>query len=324
MRTSLSRLLALLACLTLLVSVTALSGGSAHAQTRSRLPAKAYAQILPRKTPGVRPYASAPPYTISYYESSTAYQTLQSQGCSAAKGPSGLIVLDFGQPDYINSTYGTYDFGGNFDSNDAIFHAVANFAYGAWNCRISSTNLAVAIGTSNYYTGLAANTSTWYTAGQDWGNLINNEQNYISSSGYSSIIGIYGADDIEVEWASYSLSSNFVDGYNNASSRLFFDYGDASPGYWTSYQLWYVAYGATDNLALPEIYYNADATQDWEPLSVWACNNEGGPIIFKGTMAEPSDTANSPAQAWTAMYNAMGSNSCTASVRSYLIFSTSI
>lgn len=267
--------------------------------------------------------ASAPAHTTSHYESSTSAATLQSQGCSAAKGAAGVVVLDFGEPDYSGGAYGTYDFGGHFDSDTAIFHAVANFVLGAWNCRVSSTNLAVAIGTSNYAGGISSTSSTWYTAGQDWGNLVNNEQSYISSNGYNNVIGAYGADDLETEWASYTLSSNFVKGYNNKTSRVFFDYGDDTPGYWTSYDVWYVSYGAAADVPLPEIYYNADATSDWEQLSIWACNNEGGPIHFRGVMTE-YPTGNSPATGWDDMYNAEGASSCTAAARSSLIFSTNI
>ncbi len=286
--------------------------------------------ILPRANSGTnvtQTAVAAPAYTTSYYESSTSAGTLQNQGCSAAQGPSGVVVLDFGEPAYSGGVYGTKDFGGNFDSDDSVFHAVANFIYGAWNCHTSATNIAVAIGTSNYGGWMGSySTSAWYAAGQQWGNTVNNAQSYSVSNGYNSYIGVIGADDIEVEWASYSLTSNFVNGYNNTSSRAFFDYGDDSggtnPAPWTAYQLWYVAWGAADDYPLPEIYYSADATE-WENMSIWACNNEGGPMGFKGTMAE-YPTGNTPSTAYTEMYNAEAGNSCTANALNYLIFSTNI
>ncbi len=316
------RAFVLLMGLCLLFGTLVLKPAVTHASTRPvASPNKANVQILPNNH-GIHP-DSAPANTTSYYESTTSSGTLNNQGCSAAKGATGVVVLDFGEPDYSGGSYGTYDFGGHFDSDNAIFHAVANFIYGAWQCRTHSTNLAVAIGTSNYNGRLGSSSSTWYAAGQAWGNIVNQDQSYSSGNGYSNVIGAYGADDIETEWANYTLSSNFVNGYNNTSSRLFFDYGDDTSGYWTDYEVWYVAYGAADNVPLPEIYYNADATQDWEPLSEWACNNGYGAIYFKGTMAEyPS--GNTPAQAWTDMYNAEGASSCTAGARSSLIFSTNI
>ncbi len=317
------RITGLLTCLCILIGTAILIPTTTHAATHTTSPAKnGNVQILPRSSTKISPYATAPANTVSYYESSTSISTMQNQGCDAARGPVGLAVLDFGEPGYSGG-YGTNDFGGHFDSDDAIFHAVANFVYGAWNCRTSSTNLAVSIGTSNYPSALSNTSSTWYAAGQAWGSMVNNEQSYIASSGYNNVIGAYGADDIETEWANYTLSSNFVNGYNNTSSRLFFDYGDDTPGYWTSYQVWYVAFGAADSYPLPEIYYNGDATQDWEQLSIWACNNEGRPINFRGVMTE-YPTGNSPSQGWYDMYNAEGANNCTAAAQSYLIFSTNI
>ncbi len=301
---------------------------AAHAATQAKQPVKkGNMQLLPRpltrSANAVSPNVTAPAYTTSYYESTTSPSTLQSQGCKAAQGPAGVVVLDWGEPDASGGTYGAYDFGSAFVSDDQIFHAVANFVYGAWNCRTSSTNLAVAIGTSNDNTALAASTSTWYAAGQAWGHLILNEQNYITSNGYNTIIGAYAADDIETEWASFSLSSNFVNGYNSVTTRVFLNYGDDTPGYWTNYEVWYVSWGATADAPLPEIYYQANANE-WQALNVWACNNEGGPMGFKGTMSQYPYGGNSPSTAFTEMYNAIAGNSCTARNLSYMIFSTDI
>ncbi len=270
---------------------------------------------------GAKVAYAAPSNTTSYYESTTYYGTLQNQGCTAARGPSGVVVLDFGEPDYSGGTYGTVDFGNHFDSDNAIYHAVANFAYGAWNCRVSTTNLAVAIGTSNYPGGYVP---SWNSAGSAWAGLVNEEQSYIASVGYQNIIGAYGADDIETEWASYSASSSFVSGYNASSSRIFFDYGDDTPGYWSNSQVYYVAYGAAANWPLPEIYYNADATQDWAPLAAWSCTNgSSGTMHFKGTMSE-YPTGNTPSAAFNDLYNALGAYSCLVNTRGTMIFSTNI
>src|SRR5579859_394956 len=323
-----ARLVGLLLAAVLLAGAGAFSVHNASAASANQL-RKGPGHILPRAvtSTSIARGVTAPAYTTSLYESTTYYGTLQNQGCNAARGPSGVIVLDFGEPAYSGG-FGTNDFGGNFDSDNAIFHAVANFIYGAWNCHTSSTNIAVAVGTSNYGGALGGySSSSWYTAGQQWGDIVNNDQSYSSSSGYSNYIGVIGADDIEVGWQGYSQSSAFVNGYNNHSSRAFFDYGDdaggANPYPWTAYEVWYVAWGAADDYPLPEIYYNVDATTDWEQLSIWACNNGHGPIGFKGTMAE-YPTGNYPSTAYYDMYNAEASNSCTAGGLGYLIFSTNI
>ncbi|HLI69281.1 MAG TPA: hypothetical protein VKV19_05935 [Ktedonobacteraceae bacterium] len=320
--------LSLLVCLSLLLMPFL----RAHAAAVSQHPSqsnKGTTQILPRplttsaaqRGSEAVPSVTAPAYTISLYENTTDATTMYNQGCSAAQGAPGLIVLDWGQPvDLGSGTYGTYDFGGADVSDTSILHAVANFALGVWDCRTSSTDLAIAIGESNY----GSATSNWYADGQAWGNMVNSVQSYISNNGYSNVVGAYGAGDLETEWNSYSVTSSMVNGYNNTSSRLYFDFGDDTPGYWSDFQVWYVAWGAVDSMPLPEIYYTADATYDWEPLDVWACNNEGGTMDFKGTMSENASGTDSPSQSFNDMYNALGSNSCTAGGRSTMIFETQI
>ena len=296
-----------------------------HAATKLyRKSAKDNIQLLPQK---LKSPSNTPARTISIYESTTNAAILQNQGCKAAHQAPGLIILDWGQPVYFgNNTYGTYDFGGNDDTDTAIMHAVSNFAQGVWNCRIRSTNIALGIGESNYFSdhALPLTTSAWYADGQQWGILVNTVQSFLNNNHYNNVVGANGAGDLEVEWENFTLTSSLVNGYNNVTRHAYFDFGDDSPGWWTNYQVWYVAYGAPDNFPLPEIYYNADAVYDWEALDVWACRYEGGPMYFKGTMSEYVAHTNSPARAFADMYNAEASNSCTASDLPGMIFSTEI
>jgi hypothetical protein len=314
----------LLGVLGMLIGLNSPRALMAHGSlTPGHRPAKDNLQILPKK---LKAPLGVPANTISLYESTTNNVTMYNQGCSAAHGAPGLIILDWGQPVYFgNNIYGTYDFGGHDDTDTAILHAVANFAQGAWYCRTRSTNIALAIGESNYYSDHAIPLTTWawYADGQQWGNMVNNLQSFIDANHYN-VVGANAAGDLEVEWNSFSLTSSLVNGYNSVTRHIYFDFGDDSPGWWTNYQVWYIAYGATDNLPLPEIFYNADAVYDWEPLDVWACSYEGGPMYFKGTIAENAPGTNSPYQAFTDMYNAEASNSCTARDLPGMIFSTEI
>ncbi len=308
----------------MVIGFNALSTHITHASSPPwHEPSKDKTQILPH---ALKSQISIPAATHSLYESTTDAVTLYNQGCAAAHGAPGLVILDWGQPVYFgNNTYGTYDFGGHDDTDDAILHAVANFAQGVWYCRNWYTDIAIAVGQSNYYSGYAIplTTSAWYADGQQWGIMVNNLQSFITANHYTDV-GASGAGDLEVEWQNFTLTSSLVNGYNSVSSRIYFDFGDDSPGWWTPYQSWYIAYGAKDNLPLPEIYYNADATYDWEPLDIWACYNEGGPIYFKGTMSENVYGTNSPAQSFMALYSAEASNGCTARDLSGMIFSTEI
>ncbi len=309
-------------CILVCVSLLFTSVTHAAATAKKPVPKKAFEQILPRSISrsGTQPNVSAPSYTVSLYENTINATTLYNQGCNAAHGPAGLIVLTWGQPVYMgNGVYGTYNFGGFDSSDNDILHAVANFAQGVWNCRTGSTNLAIAIGQSNYG-GYAGN---WYADGQAWGNLVNSVQSFVSNNKYT-VEGIYAGGDLETEWNSFAVTSSMVNGYNNTSSRLFFDYGDDTPGYWSDYQVWYVAWGAASNVPLPEIYYTADATYDWEPLDAWACSNEGGTMYFKGTMSENAGGTDSPSQSFYDMYNALSSNGCTAAGHNSMVFETQI
>src|SRR5258708_710051 len=317
-----------------LVVLCMLIGFSAHptqaSQASSTLssrpenrPGKGTLQILPKKLTG-QTLGSA--NTMSIYESTTDAAKMYKQGCSAAHGAPGLIILDWGQPVYFgNNTYGTYDFGGHDDTDAAILHAVANFAQGGWYCRIRSTNIAIGIGESNYFSAQAIplTTAAWFADGQQWGIMVNGVQNFITHNHYN-VVNANGADDLEMEWTNFTLTSSLGNGSNSVSSHVYFDFGDDSPGWWTSYQVWYIAYGAKDNLPLPEIFYNSDATYDWEGLDTWACNNAGGPMYIKGALSENVPGTNSPAQALLAMYNAEASNSCTARTLPGLIFSSDI
>lgn len=324
-----SFLLVLVLFVSILIGRLLVPSPATHAATPSTGQPKNTLQILPQSLPSAQHAAllqpnawSAMPTTTSLYEATTNPQTLYSQGCNAAHSAAGLLVLDWGQPVYLgNNVYGTYDFGGHDDSDSAILHAVANFVQGIWYCRTSSTNIAVAVGESNYYSGnaLPLTTAAWYADGQQWGSLINNIQSFIVANHYNNV-GVYGAGDLETGWNNYALTSSIVNGYNNTSSRIYFDFGDDAPGHWTNAQTWYIAYGARDNMPLPEIYYNADATYDWQVLNVWACSNEGGPMYIRGVMA--TTIGNTPAQAWAAMRQATASNSCTARTLPWFNFST--
>ncbi len=326
-----SLLLILVTALCLLSGYMNSSLAGAQAATLLKGQAKGTLQILPKSVskqmhPSITRAGawSAIPTTTSFYEATTDAHTMYAQGCQAARGVAGLLILDWGQPVYLgNGSYGTYNFGGHAASDTAIFHAVANFVLGVWSCRTSATNIAVAIGESNYYSGNAIplTQAAWYADGLQWGNLVNNVASFVANNHYSNI-GIYGAGDLETGWNTFALTSSMVNGYNNASSHIYFDFGDDAPGNWTNAQVWYVAYGARDNLPLPEIYFNADAIYDWEALNIWACTHAGGPMYIRGVMA--TVIGNTPAQAWTAMYNAESGNSCTAKTSSWLTFSTYI
>src|SRR5579864_5233410 len=109
---------------------------------------------------------SAPRATISLYEH-TVDRTIRRQGCSAARrGVGGIVILDFGQPAYNGSSYGTYLFSGRFAANKAITRALYAYAYGYHGClrRGSTLKITLARGTSNYHPQVPSA----YRAGRKW------------------------------------------------------------------------------------------------------------------------------------------------------------
>src|SRR5439155_20399885 len=199
---------------------------SRASSTPGHEPAKDSLPILPKK---LTSQSRVPGNTISLYESTTNAVTMYNQGCRAAHGAPGLIILDWGQPVYLgNNTYGTYDFGGHDDSVTAILHAVANFAQGVWYCRTSSTDIAIGIGESNYYSdySMPLTTAAWYAAGQQWGMMVNNLQSFLNNNHYNRVVGANGAGDLEVAWVKFTLTRSLVIEYNSDASHAYFDSGD--------------------------------------------------------------------------------------------------
>jgi len=275
--------------------------------------------------------ATPPPYTTSLVEQTINLSVLQSQGCAAAKGSGGVIILNFGKPQYHNHAFGTILKGTVFASDGAITKAVDSFIKGAWNCHTNNNQFTIAVGTSNYdYKGLEHILPLWKNAGIHWGQMINSVQSYIVGNGYNSIFTASGADDIEVNeaqnWATYNETASFVTGYSSATTALLIDNGTdpggANPAPWTPQQLWSVVAGTPNSVILPQIYTSDEATANWEPFDQWACANEGGPMKIIGTTAHNPANPLTPDQAWTAMYNALGTDSCTSATQSQMVYST--
>ena len=272
-----------------------------------------------------------PPSTTSWYKTTLGSATTQNEGCTAAKGATGLIILDYGEPYYSSGSYGTLLTSVNTFASDASIQAnVTDFLRGANSCSLTGTNLKIAVGTSNDNSeGLS--TSQLSAAGQAWANIVNASINYIHANSH---ITVYAADDIEVDYSTYAEAKAFIDGYHAGTTALLANYGDDPDGAngdgsshsWTAQQMWYVTSGAPNEVAIPEIYYSANATE-WAQLSAWACNNIGRPVDILGTMAQNGyEGSLSPDGAWQTMYNTLtqSSNSCVSGSYNHLYYSTNI
>lgn len=302
--------------------------------------------ILPGPVPTLAP-GTPPPTTQSIYEFTTDAQMMHKQGCQEdIVAPYGLIILDWGAPRYIGggeygAGYWIPQGGSGVASDSEIRDAVEAFIQGVWDCRQPTTNFAIGIGVSNngscWYCPNPDDPnetqSGWYHAGAGWGQMVNQVQQFVTSKGMGGQIVADAADDMEVEWATFAETKAFVDGYNAVTKQLLFDFGDDSggtnPSPWTVDQVWYVAYGAADDLPLPEIYgYDYGSigqATGWEQVSQWACANKKGPMRIIGTMDEAPESPSLPiGDSWKLMYHDIASATCTSPMASSLILSTNI
>ncbi|MDO8615627.1 MAG: hypothetical protein Q7T33_07810 [Dehalococcoidia bacterium] len=241
-----------------------------------------------------------------------------------------LVVLDFGQPDYVNSNYGTnywlnYSPGYKFISNADIITAVDNYARGWYDRTGSCPRLHIVVGTNN--SQMTPSGGTPNGAGTNWANVAYAVQSYLSNAGYSWQITAWAGSDMEQPGGEIppfdcaGRTREFVDGYNsNSLATSFLDYGTAwvPNGCWTAADVYYVAYGAARNYPLPEVYTQF-ATDSW--VSV----RQQGYMSFKGVMTECSgadalpmgscwvggdinEYQFSPTQAWNSLWNTLNSN----------------
>jgi hypothetical protein len=264
----------------------------------------------------------APPFTITRYVSTPDPARYYSLGCAAgqaaqANGPgSGIAILDFGQPRTWDNgrSFGTYDFGNHLDTIATITAVTEAWLRGWWDCtRPGGPFIRLAAGTSNYQG------STTFDHGRAWGQMVNEINDWIRANGYASRMAARGASDMELSWNISASTRAWVDGYNAVARYNLYDYGDCEgglnpPAGWTVEDVWYKAYGARLNSPVPEIYYEVDATLDWQPLSLWAYTHKGAAIQFVGTLTQYGDdpTTLTPTEGWRALHLALGRDPRTA------------
>jgi hypothetical protein len=237
------------------------------------------------------------------------------------------VILDFGQPWFNGSDYGTNIFGSvTFRAISDIESAVQNFLIGYYQCG-GSGFIRLAVGTSNYRGW------TTYEHGQAWAQMVNRLNDWVD--GWSDRIGVRGANDIEMDWNSVANSRAWVDGYadNSVGESYLYNYGDAAgcPPYgrcnngWSQEDVWYVSWGSPPAYPVPEIYTNGTA-QEWYRISLYGYTNHGRAVQILGTLTQwaasgYSSRTYSPAQGWQQLTNLLNADSRT---RQNIPYSTDI
>lgn len=201
--------------------------------------------------------------------------------------------------------------------------------------------MVLGVGTTNYNLGRVD-----YGGGESWAGVVGDIASYVANSGGSYAIYVNGADDIEPDWSPNNPGAvfNWVNGFNYINPANYIDYGsaDGCPGTgngtvnencdagWTFYHLWFVSWGATTALALPEIY-RTDALQaaQWTQISLYAAVSQSGRIYFEGPLDQydrclpgsycynVQGLGNTPDQAWNQLWNGINGYSQTASNLKY-------
>lgn len=272
--------------------------------------------------------APAPPSTTtSRYMKTVDPSALYTLGCNHGKAAeSGVVILDFGQPWWDGSTYGTnlFDKGFSFASIAEIENASTSFLQGYWDCSPSWTHLRLVIGTNNYRGW------TNYEHGQAWGELVNRVNNWIArGDDYSARESARGGNDMELDWNTPAATRAWADGYASASQYPYYNYGDCAGcpsdlnpsskphNGWTLEDVWYVSWGAAPAWPLPQIYnqdgYNA---AQWQALSRYSYEVHGEPMVFLGALTQWSAAGdcctNAPGHGWTQLWDALASDHRTA------------
>jgi hypothetical protein len=249
--------------------------------------------------------------------------TLYDLGCTHGRwAETGIIILDFGQPWWNGSTYGTNLFDDNysFASIAEIEKASEAFLQGYWDCSPSWTFIRLVIGTNNYRGW------TTYEHGQSWGEMVNRVNAWINKpSSYASQEAVRGGNDMELDWNTPEATRAWADGYASVTSLPYYNYGDcggcptdASPNSkphngWTLEDVWYVSWGVAPAWPLPQIYdpQGYQAAQ-WQNLSEYSLTAHGSPMQILGALTQWNAAGrcctNTTADGWSQLWDALASD----------------
>jgi hypothetical protein len=227
--------------------------------------------------------------------------TWDASHCTSA-APDKLVILDWGRPiaDAAsgNASYGGYGvltLGGAHLQNDAVVYLTEAYARGYAAAAGGCPRLLLALGTSNNYECSGGALPCDLTvAGAQWAAATADLQRWLTSNHLGGSMRAAAADDMETYggdgWDCAAGTRLFVDGFNanDALGALLIDYGDAitSEGCWTAADVWYVAFGATHDVALPEAYF-APSLCEWTQCEDSTPGLESlRPLPLLGTMTE--------------------------------------
>jgi hypothetical protein len=249
--------------------------------------AKALENVKPEPQP--RPRRRLPRATPSFYVHYTSDSVMRERGCRAgAHRAFGIVILAFGKPYYNGHSYGTLLFSGWFASNQEITHAMKTFARAYVDClpKGSAAHIALARGTSNYFTSIPSH----YSAGWKWARETVLFARWLRKEGLTDRVTSAAAIDAEPAWnPSFTRTRDFFRGYRAyGPGHVLYNYGSLDGGVgtiWNEHQVYYVSARMKYARMIPEIYYPVMARQ-WATMSRIAVERYGKPIKFAGVLTQ--------------------------------------
>lgn len=307
-------------------------------EVRAPLSSETNKIYLPLVSSPLPPAPPGPPRASdSIYITSINSSTLYNQGCELGSRDLSLdgrqdsvVILHFGFPRMVNGQYGAnlyYPGSLSHATIDQIATAVETFGYGYWYCVGADfdSHLRIGIGTSNY--GGNTNSLITYGHGQAWARMVNQVNDWflnVCARGCDGQVDAVGASDIELDWAPYETTLDWLVGYDSANNAPLYNFGAipgcpylASPGAscgggYSKEQVWMVTYGLSPVWPLPEIYRTDGVNaQQWYLMSVYSYTAHGIKMQFIGPMSQYqaclqrggcNSINNTPQQAWTQLY----------------------
>lgn len=243
-----------------------------------------------------------PAWTTSYYELTASSAVLSRQGDAAAKqGAQGIVILDFGRPAEVGRTYGTMGFGGAFISLSSIVAGVEAFIRSYYLHAPAYRSLDVAVGTNDScgtgqpcgarICGCSDEPASFYDFGAAWAYAVEKLRSWAFaervSRNYTDVVRVVAADDAEPAYdPGYHNTYELLAGYAvtvGGPEPAMVDYGSAER-MWTEAQLLQVAYGFRPDVPMPEVYYQAQASE-WADLLAYAKQARHVNITIFGVLA---------------------------------------
>jgi hypothetical protein len=305
---------------------------------------KIYLPLVSNPPPPAPP--ASPRASDSIYITSINSATLYNEGCKLGSRDLNLVgkqdsivILHFGFPRMVNGQYGAnlyYPGSLSHATVDQVAAAVENFGYGYWYCVGADfdSHLRIGIGTSNYSGN--TNSLVTYGHGQAWARMVNQVNDWfvnVCARSCDGQVDAVGASDIELDWAPYETTLDWLVGYDSANGSPLYNFGAipgcpylASPGAncgggYTKEQVWMVTYGLSPVWPLPEIYRTDGVNaQQWYLMSVYSYTAHGVKMQFIGPMSQYqaclqrggcNSINNTPQQAWTQLYTLLNEDART-------------